>query len=236
MELDIVMAELEAKGNEQTKKVLKNHGAKEPFFGVKVQDLKVILKGRKNNQELAEQLYATGNTDAMYLAGLMADKNSISKETIERWADEAYWYYLNEYAVPWIAAESPYGLELATKWIEDPRPQIQATGWATFSSILGIQTEHELSDKQVILLMERVEREIHEQSPRVRFVMNGFVIAAGASSESLTEIAKTFGKRIGKVEVPMPNNIRCNVPDIPTYIKKVEDRGSIGRKKKTARC
>ena len=55
-----------------------NHGAKEPFFGVKVGDLKKILKKTKKNHELSLELYKTGNSDAMYLAGLMADEKKIT--------------------------------------------------------------------------------------------------------------------------------------------------------------
>ena len=39
-----IMLELEKYGDEQTKKTLIKHGAKEPFYGVKVADLKKILK------------------------------------------------------------------------------------------------------------------------------------------------------------------------------------------------
>ena len=44
-----ILSELKEYGNEQTKSTLMRHGAKEPFFGVKVQDLKKILK--KNKEE-----------------------------------------------------------------------------------------------------------------------------------------------------------------------------------------
>lgn len=44
MTFDEIMAYLEEKGNDQTKKVLMKHGAREPFFGVKVGDLKPIQK------------------------------------------------------------------------------------------------------------------------------------------------------------------------------------------------
>lgn len=239
MEFQDVMAQLEEKGNEQTKKTLGNHGAKEPFFGVKVQDLKVILKGRKNNQELAEQLYATGNTDAMYLAGLMANKDTISKDTIQKWAEEAYWYYLNEYTVPWIAADSPYGQELAMKWIEDSNPQLQASGWSTLGSLLITDIPEEwVPDTELVKrLMKRVEAEIHDMAPRVRFTMNNFIIAAGGSNPELTELAKATAKNIGKVTVEMPNpKIKCKVPDAVEYIEKIENRGAVGKKRKSARC
>ena len=53
MTLQEVMKELESYGNESTKKVLIKHGAKEPFFGVKVADMKKIQKKIKKDQDLA---------------------------------------------------------------------------------------------------------------------------------------------------------------------------------------
>ena len=44
MTLSETMEELKSYGNDQTKKTLLKHGAKEPFYGVKVGDLKKILK------------------------------------------------------------------------------------------------------------------------------------------------------------------------------------------------
>ncbi len=43
-----IMKELEGYGNEGIKKVFRNHGAKEPFYGVKVQDLKKVQKRIKS--------------------------------------------------------------------------------------------------------------------------------------------------------------------------------------------
>ena len=80
MTKDEVLTELKSYGDAQTKKTLMRHGAHEPVFGVKVADLKKILKKTKKNHELSLELYETGNSDAMYLAGLMADEKQISKE------------------------------------------------------------------------------------------------------------------------------------------------------------
>ena len=95
-----ILNKLEEYGDKQTKSTLMTHGAKEPFFGVKVQDLKKILKKVKKNHQLSLELYATGNSDAMYLACLMADENQITEEQLEDWVDKAYWYYLSEYTLP----------------------------------------------------------------------------------------------------------------------------------------
>src|SRR5436190_11615447 len=79
MNVQTIMTELKSKGNEGVKKILLKHGVKEPFFGVKVEDLKVIQKKVKKDYQLAKDLYATGNSDAMYLAGLIADENKMTK-------------------------------------------------------------------------------------------------------------------------------------------------------------
>ena len=94
MTLEEVMAELEGYGNPQTKNTFIKHGVREPYFGVKVQDMKKIVKKVKKNHQLSLELFATGNSDAMYLAGLIADENKITKNDLNRWAREAYWLSL----------------------------------------------------------------------------------------------------------------------------------------------
>ena len=76
---------------------------------------------------------------------------------------------------------------------------------------------------------------IHEGKNRARYAMNGFVIAIGSYIPALTEKAKAIGDKIGKVSVDM-DGTACKVPLIKPYIQKVEDKGRIGKKRKTARC
>jgi 3-methyladenine DNA glycosylase AlkD len=68
-----VLKELEGCGNEQTKNTFLKHGAREAYYCVKVQDVKKIVKKIKKNHALSLDLYATGNCDAAYMAGLIAD-------------------------------------------------------------------------------------------------------------------------------------------------------------------
>ncbi len=116
MTLQSIMDELKSKGSESTKKVLLKHGIKEPFFGVKVADLKVIEKRVKKNYSLSKELYATGNADAMYLAGLIADEKLMTKVDLSAWVKQATSTNVSEYTVPWIAAESNFGYELAMEY------------------------------------------------------------------------------------------------------------------------
>ena len=78
-----IMTRLESLGNPQTKKIFLQHGAREPLFGVKIGDLKPIQKKIKKDYQLAKDLYATGNADAMYLAGLIADDEKMTKKDLQ---------------------------------------------------------------------------------------------------------------------------------------------------------
>lgn len=233
MDLHEVMREMESYADERTKNTHLKHGAKEPLFGLKVADLKKILKKTKKNHELSLELYNTGNSDAMYLAGLMADEKKISKNELNQWVKKAYWYFLSEYTVPWLAAESPYGFELGLEWIKSPEETIASAGWSTLSNYASITDSLDLDIYGSLL--EEVEKNIHNAKNRVRYTMNGFVIAVGSYIPELSDKAKKVALKIGKVDVYM-GGTSCKVPLATDYIKKVEDKGRIGKKRKMARC
>ncbi len=235
MEFNEVMKALEEYGNPQTKKTLAKHGAKEPFFGVKVQDLKKILKQTKKNHSLSLALYDTGNTDAMYLAGLMADETKMTKSILQDWASKAYWYYLSEYTVPWVAAETAFGFELAKEWIQSDEEQIAAAGWSTLGSIASLYPDDSLDVAYYRARLKEIRDNIHQSPNRVRYVKNGFVIAVASYINSLTEEALAVAKTIGKVSVDM-NGTACKVPLADEYILKLIDKNRIGKKRKSARC
>jgi len=230
-----VLKQLEEYGNEGTKKVLKKHGAKEPFFGVKVADLKKILKKTKKNHELSLTLFKTGNSDAMYLAGLMADEKQITEAQLDEWADKAYWYYLSEYAVAWVAAETEFGFEIGQKWIQSDEERIASAGWSALAYYAGVNKNEELDVETYSKLLDRIENNIHSAQGRVKYTMNGFVIAVGTYIAELTEKSKEIAAKIGKVSVNM-GGTACKVPLAKDYIVKVETKGIVGKKRKTARC
>ncbi|WP_235296078.1 DNA alkylation repair protein [Portibacter marinus] len=235
MTVEEVMTQLESWGNPQTKKVLMNHGAREPFYGVKVADLKKIVKKVKKDHELAMALYETGNSDAMYLAALISDESKMTKSDLQKWAEGAYWYMISEYSVAWAAAESPYAEELADEWIESEQENIASAGWATWSNIVLLKPDDELDLDKLRRLMSRAEENIHDREDRVSYAKNNFILAVGGSVKALTKEAMAAGKRIGKVKVNM-GETACKVPFIPQYLQKMADKGKIGYKKKTVKC
>ncbi|MBM9576448.1 DNA alkylation repair protein [Leptospira sp. 201903070] len=229
------MKELESMGSEGVKKIFINHGAKEPLFGVKVGDLKKLQKKIKKNHSLSLELYKTGNADAMYLAGLIADETVIQKKDLQFWVKNSSSPMLSECTVAWIAAESKYGWELAKEWIESPKESIASSGWSTLTSLLSITPDEQIDSKEIQKLLKRVESNIHQSQNRVKYCMNGFVIAVGGFYPKLTQEALKVSKKIGKVNVMM-GKTACKVPDAEETILKMKRMGKLGAKKKEARC
>lgn len=236
MTIQQILSRLEELGTPQIKKILLKHGAKEPLFGVKVEDIKKMQKEIKGDtQAIAMELYDTGNADAMYLAGLMANGAKMSEKELQRWMDNANSPALSEYIVPWVTSEHPKAWDLGLKWIASPKELTAAAGWNTLAGVLSLKPDAELDIAATRRLMEQVKEEIQKAPNRVRYTMNGFIIAAGSFVPALTAEAIQLGRKIGVVSVDM-NGTACKVPFSPDYILKVIDRGTIGKKKKTIKC
>lgn len=235
MTTEQIMKELEKKGSESIRKIFQNHGNSGPMYGVKVADLKIIQKKVKKDHELAMQLFSTGNYDAMYLAGLIADESRMSKRDIQQWVERSTSKGISEYTVAWVAAESDYGWELGMKWIDSPKENIATAGWNTLSGVIAMKPDNELDMATIKKLLQRIVKEIHAAPNRVRYTMNGFVIGVGGYIKELTKEAIEIAKKIGDVYVDMEGT-SCKVPSAADYIKKMEAKGYIGKKKKTVKC
>lgn len=230
-----ILKELKPLGTEGYKKTMLRHGAQEPIYGVKIEELQKIRKRVKQDYQLALDLFDTGVYDAMYLAGLVADDMKMTKADLKRWMKNAKSPAIAEYTVPWVAAEGKHGWELGLEWIDSKQEAVAAAGWATICNAISLKDDAELDLPELTKLLARVEKTIHEAPNRVRYAMNAFVISLGSYVKSLTDSALKAAGKIGKVEVDM-GDTACKVPSAVEYIKKVQARGSIGKKRKTCKC
>lgn len=230
-----ILRQLKPLGTDSYRKVMKNHGVPEPVFGVKIEDLKKIQKKVGKDYQLALDLFDTGVHDAMYLAGLVADDQRMTRKDLRSWVKQAQSAMLLEYTVPWVASGSPHGHELALEWIESRNEGVASAGWATLGSLVSIRADAELDMAELKKLLAHVQKTIHQQPNRVRYVMNGFVIGVGCYVKELTDLALQTAAKVGDVTVDM-GGTACKVPAATEYILKVKKRGTIGKKRKSAKC
>ena len=235
MKLKEVMSELAAKGSESTKRIFLKHGAEEPFFGVKVADLKVIAKKLKGEQALALELYTTGNGDAQYLAGIIVDGTKMTRAQVQSWVDNAAWRMISGTIVPWVASEHPDGFALARAWIDSPKEHVAIAGWNSLGAWATVHPDDILPMKELGALLERVAKDLPAVPDRVRQAMNYFVIACGTYVAPLGGKAIATARKLGQVEVDV-GDTDCKISDAESYILKSRRGAPIAPKRKTMRC
>lgn len=235
MNLELVMQELEALGKERTKKIYLSNGAHEPVFGVATGAMKPIVKKIKINQPLAEELYATGNYDAMYFAGIIADPDAMTEADYDRWIDAAYFYMLSDFVVAVTLAESDIAQEVADKWIASGEELRMSAGWSCYCWLLGNRQDVEFSQSKISNMLNSVKNAIHNSPERTKSAMNNFLYTVGTSFLPLHEKAVETAKTIGTVEIQRYNK-KSSFLNAYESIQKEVDKGRIGFKRKNVRC
>ncbi|BFH16685.1 DNA alkylation repair protein [Paenibacillus melissococcoides] len=235
MDFETVMQELEALGKERIKKMYISNGAHEPLFGVATGAMKPIAKKIKINQCLAEELYSTGNYDAMYFAGIIANPQAMSESDFNRWMDGAYFYMLSDFVVAVTLSESDFAQDVADKWIASGDELRMSAGWSCYCWLLGNRLDNEFSESKISNMLEIVRNTIHDSPERTKSAMNNFLYTVGISYLPLHEKAVETAKEVGTVEVKRDKK-KSSFLNAYESIHKEIDRGRLGFKRKYVRC
>ena len=235
MDFEMVMQELEALGSERIKKTYISNGANEPLFGVATGKMKPIAKKIKINQTLAEQLYATGNFDAMYFAGIIADPMTMNEADFERWMDAAYFYMLSDYVVAVTLAETKFAQNVSDKWIASGEELRMSAGWSCYCWLLGNRKDGEFDPSKIASMLNQVENTIHDSPERTKSAMNNFIYTVAISYLPLHYKAVETAKAVGPVEIKRGKK-KSSILLASQNIQKEIDRGVLGFKRKNVRC
>src|SRR3954454_17532719 len=235
MNLQMVMQELEALGKERTKKIYISNGAHEPLFGVATGAMKPIAKKIKINQSLADELYATGNYDAMYFAGIIADPIAMTESDFERWIDGAYFYMLSDFVVAVTLAEADIAQEVADKWIASGEELRMSAGWSCYCWLLGNRLDVEFSESKISNLLDIVKNTIHDSPERTKSSMNNFLYTVGISYLPLHEKAVETAKEVSTVEIKWDKKKSSFLNAYESNQREIE-KGRLGFKRNVVRC
>ncbi|XXR93366.1 DNA alkylation repair protein [Sorangium sp. So ce406] len=218
MDFTEVMSELERLGTEQNRRVYRRHGATDPLFGVSFAHMNALTKRIKRDHELAEALWATGNSDAMSLAAAIADPERFTRDTLDAWLDGLRSPLLIDSFVKHIALKTPFARDAMERWTASDDEWIGRAGW-TLAGALAAE-DPSLPDSVFEARLSAIEASIHRAKNRAREAMNSALICIGARSEPLRGRALTAARRIGRVEVDH-GETACKTPDAIAQIQKL---------------
>ncbi len=215
-QLSEVMAELEAAGTAQNRKVYARHGAAEPMFGVSYADLGRIAKPIKTDQALARQLWDSGNHDARVLALRVADPSALDEPLARRWLGDVDNYILAE-GLGGLCAQSPHARALSDAWRDDPDEWPASVGW--FIVMCTAEDPQVWSVKELRVLLKQIEAEIAVRPNRVRHEMNGAMIVMALRDGNLRRSVLAAAARIGPVKVDH-GQTGCKTPVVAPYVER----------------
>ncbi|WP_442604371.1 DNA alkylation repair protein [Paenibacillus sp. KN14-4R] len=221
MDLQAALSTLESLGTEQNRKTFKRHGAGDNLYGVSFANLNKLKKSIKVDQSLAEQLWATGNTDARTLATMIADPKLMTSEQVDSWIQDTQYSCLIDEFVKHVVAKTPFALTKMELWTASDDEWIGRAGWQTLACLA--LSKQEIDDTQFEQYLEIIRNHIHEHKNRTREAMNIALIAIGVRNEHLETKAKDVARAIGQVHVDH-GDTACKTPDAISYMDKTNAR------------
>jgi 3-methyladenine DNA glycosylase AlkD len=228
MTLIEVMDRLHALGTEQNRKTYRRHGAAGELFGVSFANLNKLKKEIRTDHALARELWATGNYDARHLAIMLADPGAATEKELNSWVKDIGDYGVASCFSGFVAA-TPHARSRMEAWTGSAAEFVGQTGWDTLARMA--MNDAALPDEYFERYLGTIEERIRTAKNRVRYSMNGALIAIGIRNEALRKKALAAARRIGKVTVDH-GETECRTPEAGLYIEKAWAR----KKAKRACC
>jgi hypothetical protein len=227
-----VMAELEAKGSEQTRSTYLRHGASEPLFGVKFGDLRPLARRLGPDHRLAEQLWASGNADARLLACMVADPAQVSEAELDAWLADIDSYFLVDVFVAEIASKTLGQRERAERWIASDRDRTAQAGWDLMNAVA--LSDADVPDAYFAAQLDLIAERIGGYGNWTRRAASNTITGIGLRNDTLEAAARASAGRIGQVEFD-PGQTSCAMPDPIEYLEKTKAHRAKQAQKRAAR-
>ena len=211
-----VMAQLAALQDPRIREVNEKHG---DDHAVNLSRLRDVAKRLKTQQDLARQLWATGDTSARLLATLICRPKAFERDEMDRMLREARRPKVHDWLVNYVVKKSPHAEELRQAWFADPDPVVASAGWAlTTERVVKRPGGLDLAG-----LLDVIEAELKAAPDRLQWAMNSCLAQIGIEHAEHRARAIDIGERLEVLkEYPTPPN--CTSPYAPIWIAEMVRR------------
>ncbi|MEU9093747.1 DNA alkylation repair protein [Streptomyces sp. NPDC048428] len=210
------MAELAALDNPKARAVNERHG---DDHGVNLSKLRAIAKRLKTQQELAGELWATGDTAARLLALLICRPKTFGRAELDAMVREARAPKVHDWLVNYVVKKSPHAEELRVAWSADPDPVVASAGWALTTERVAKKPE----GLDLAGLLDVIEAEMKDAPDRLQWAMNHCLAQIGIEHPEQRARAIDIGERL-EVLKDYPTSPGCTSPYAPVWITELVRR------------
>jgi 3-methyladenine DNA glycosylase AlkD len=217
--VDEVMAELAALEDPKARAVNERHG---DDHGVNLGKLRAVAKRLKTQQELARQLWGTGDTAARLLALLVCRPRAFERDELDVMLREARTPKVHDWLVNYVVKKNPHAEELRLAWSADPDPAVASAGWA----LTADRVAKKPAGLDLAGLLDVIEAEMKDAPDRLQWAMNNCLAQIGIDQPEHRARAIDIGERLQVLkDYPTPPN--CTSPFAPVWINEMVRRQGV---------
>ncbi|MGA4683591.1 DNA alkylation repair protein [Micromonospora sp. AB353] len=211
-----VTAELAALDDPKIRAVNERHG---DDHGVNLGKLRAVAKRLKTQQELARELWATGDSAARLLAMLICQPKAYGRDELDTMLREARTPKVHDWLVNYVVKKSPHAEPLRLAWSADPDPVVASAGWALTTERVARNPD----GLDLAGLLDVIEAEMADAPERLQWAMNHCLAQIGIEHAAYRERAIGIGERLGVLkDYPTPPG--CTSPYAPVWINEMVRR------------
>jgi 3-methyladenine DNA glycosylase AlkD len=213
-----VLAELAALEDPRIREVNARHG---DDHGVNLTKLRAVATRLKTQQDLARELWATGDTAARLLALLVCRPKAFGRDELDAMLREARTPKVHDWLVSYVVKRNPHAEELRVAWLADPDPVVASAGWALTTERVARKPD----GLDLPGLLDVLEAQMKDAPDRLQWAMNHCLAQIGIEHPEHRARAIAIGERLRVLEdYPTPPN--CTSPFAPIWIAEVVRRRS----------
>ncbi|MEU9996752.1 DNA alkylation repair protein [Streptomyces sp. NPDC050848] len=210
------MAELAALEDPKARAVNEKHG---DDHGVNLSKLRAVAKRLKTQQELARELWGTGDTAARLLAILISRPKAYGRDELDAMLREARTPKVHDWLVNYVVKKNPHAEELRVAWSADADPVVASAGWALTAERVAKRPE----GLDLAGLLDVVEAEMKDAPDRLQWAMNACLAQIGIEHPEHRTRAIGIGERL-EVLKDYPTSPGCTSPFAPAWINEMVRR------------
>ncbi|WP_280472721.1 DNA alkylation repair protein [Nocardia cyriacigeorgica] len=211
-----VLAELAALEDPKMRAVNEKHG---DDHGVNLTKLRAIAKRLKTQQDLARDLWATGETAARLLALLICRPKAFDRDELDAMMSQARAPKVQDWLVNYVVKKNPHAEDLRRAWFADLDPLVASAGWAlTADRVVKNPEGLDLTE-----LLDLIEAQMKDAPDRLQWAMNTCLAQIGITHPDLRARALDIGERL-EVLKDYPTSPGCTSPYAPIWINEMVSR------------
>ncbi|WP_349828623.1 DNA alkylation repair protein [Brevibacterium litoralis] len=216
-----VRAALAALEDPKVRAVNEKHG---DDHGVKLSGLRSVAKELKKNEDLARELWATGETPCRLVALLVCRPKQFTADDLDAMLRDARVPKVTDWLLNYVVKKSKHADELRARWHTDSDPAVAAGAWALASD--RVWKKPEVLDLDGLL--DEIEADMQGAHPRKQWEMNNVLAAIGITDADRRPRARDIGERL-EVLKDYPTPAGCTSPYAPAWIDEMVARAEAAK-------